>query len=447
MSEPEASKSLTVDEALELGVRLHQQGHVAGAEAVYRQVLKAVPDHPDALHFLGMALEQQNRSEEALASIGRSIEIAPEHPDSHNSLGNVFRGAGRLEEASAAYRKAIELRPDFFAAWLNLGVVLRADGRFAEALAASRRAVELGARVPDAYYALARVLSAVRDFQGAIGSFQKAIELSPRSARFYDGLARLYYHLGKTEDARSLFRKWLDHDPENPVALHMFAAVSRGEPPRRASDEFVRELFGAFADTFDENLRNLEYRAPDLIAAAVAAEVGPPEGTLDVLDAGCGTGLSGIQLRPFARRLVGVDLAPQMLQRARGRGIYDEVAEGEMTAFLESRAGEFDVIVFCDTLVYFGAIREVLAGARRALRPGGCVAFTLEAAAEEPPEGYRLEPHGRYCHGIAYVERTLAETGFVPRSTRRETLRKELGEPVSGFAVVGVRPGSGPLVK
>ena len=39
---------------------------------------------------------------------------------------------------------------------------------------------------------------------------------------------------------------------------------------------------------------------------------------LDVLDLGCGTGLCGPLLRPYARALAGVDLSPQMLERMRG---------------------------------------------------------------------------------------------------------------------------------
>ena len=41
--------------------------------------------------------------------------------------------------------------------------------------------------------------------------------------------------------------------------------------------------------------------------------------SLDVLDAGCGTGLCGPLVAPYARRLVGVDLSEAMLARpARG---------------------------------------------------------------------------------------------------------------------------------
>ena len=55
--------------------------------------------------------------------------------------------------------------------------------------------------------------------------------------------------------------------------------------------------------------------------AEVEREFGNRSGSWDVLDAGCGTGLCGPGLRGRAGRLVGVDLSPEMLKRAAGRGV------------------------------------------------------------------------------------------------------------------------------
>ena len=56
--------------------------------------------------------------------------------------------------------------------------------------------------------------------------------------------------------------------------------------------------------------------------------------SLDVLDAGCGTGLCGPLIAPYARRLVGVDLSERMLDQARARNVYDELVRRELTAYL-----------------------------------------------------------------------------------------------------------------
>ena len=122
----------------------------------------------------------------------------------------------------------------------------------------------------------------------------------------------------------------------------MIASCSGEAPPPRAADEFVRRTFAGFADGFDQILTRLDYRAPALVAQAVRTLAGEPARALAVLDAGVGTGWCGADLRPFARTLVGVDLSPEMLAKARERQIddrptYDELVEGELTAFMRAR--------------------------------------------------------------------------------------------------------------
>ena len=58
---------------------------------------------------------------------------------------------------------------------------------------------------------------------------------------------------------------------------------------------------------------------------------------LSILDLGCGTGLSGLMLRRRARHLTGVDLSPEMVEKARARGIYDRLEVGEITAMAGPR--------------------------------------------------------------------------------------------------------------
>ena len=55
-------RDVTIPEAVCLAVGLHREGRLPEAEAIYRAVLEAVPDHPDALNFLGVLSHQQGRS-------------------------------------------------------------------------------------------------------------------------------------------------------------------------------------------------------------------------------------------------------------------------------------------------------------------------------------------------------------------------------------------------
>ena len=156
-----------------------------------------------------------------------------------------------------------------------------------------------------------------------------------------------------------------------------------------------------------------------------------------MLDAGCGTGLCGPLIAPYARRLVGVDLSARMLARARDRDIYDELVKHELTAFMAASAGAFDVIVSADTLVYFGPLEGVVAAAANALRPGGLLIFTVEECIG-CDAGYVLSVSGRYCHAREYLDRVLTEANLEPLIVPAE-LRLEAGDPVPGLVVRATR--------
>jgi predicted TPR repeat methyltransferase len=163
-----------------------------------------------------------------------------------------------------------------------------------------------------------------------------------------------------------------------------------------------------------------------------------PDRSLDVLDAGCGTGLCGPLICEYARRLVGVDLSAKMLEHAKERSLYHELVKEELTTYLERVRNSFDVIVSADTLCYFGPLEEPVGAAVAALRPGGMLLFTVEEQAAADSSEYSISPHGRYTHSREYVDRVLAGAGLRPEIVRAE-LRMEAGAPVAGLVVRAVK--------
>jgi predicted TPR repeat methyltransferase len=222
----------------------------------------------------------------------------------------------------------------------------------------------------------------------------------------------------------------------------MLAACSGAGVPARASDAYIEQTFDGFAASFDAKLAFLSYRAPELIAAAVGRAVGAPAKDHAIIDAGCGTGLCGPLLAPYASRLVGVDLSPRMLDAARLRGIYDELVKDELTSFISSRPDSADLVTSADTLCYFGVLDEACAAAAAALRAGGFLIFSVEAAtAEDAPGGYRINPHGRYSHARGYLEEVLERAGLAVVGIESDVLRSESHRPVSGFVVTARKAG------
>jgi predicted TPR repeat methyltransferase len=430
-----APAELRVPEALQLAVTVHRRGGLDDAQTLYERILKAAPGHADALHFLGVLLHQRGRSERALELIRRSIAVNSAVPDWHNNAGNVLLEMGRVDEAAQAYEEAARLAPDRADIQNNLGALRRHQQRPVEAEAAYRRAIELDPKYADAYTNLGSLLDVLGRKNEALAAYCEALVLMPRHSQARKLLGVAYYTLGRLDEAARVYREWMDEEPANPVPRHYLAACTGEDVPRRADDGYVQNVFDRFADSFDAKLAKLHYRAPELIAQAVAGLCGAPRKALDVLDAGCGTGLCGPLLAPYARRLDGVDLSAQMLAKAEPRQVYDRLARAELTAFIEAApAQSYDLIVSADTLCYFGELHGVARAAMHALRPGGGFVFTVEALDAGPPgAGYHLNPHGRYSHAQAYVREALEAAGFAPVALQRVHLRTEGGKPVEGW--------------
>jgi predicted TPR repeat methyltransferase len=396
--------------ALDAALQLHRAGRFPEAERAYRQLLRIDPECLAVLHLLGRLAHSQGRIDEAIGLLERARELEPGNLAALNDLGNLLREAGKLEEAATVFRDLLRHRPRDADAHINLGVVLQDQGRSSEAEAAYRQAIADRPGYAEAHACLGNLLKRRGDLAEAAQAYRRAIELDPEDAKTYRNLVATLRRQDKTDEAQEMLRRWQRHVPDDPVTQHMLAAVSGEATPSRASVGYVRRVFDQFAATFDKDLEQLDYRGPELIADAIASVLGDAVADLDVIDAGCGTGLCAARLRPFARRLIGVDLSPEMLRRAQQLGVYDELVECELTDYLRRCPAAFDLIVSADSLQYFGDLRPVAAAAAGALRSRGVIAFTLEQGAADAGEpGYRLKAHGRYVHSEDYLRHCLEE--------------------------------------
>jgi len=427
----EPSRELTVEEALQIGILLQQHDRLAEADAVYGQILAVVPEHPRALHFAGILAHQLGRSSDGVALIEKSLALVSDDADWYSNLGIVLQECGRLDEAIAAYQRAIALDPGHANAYSNLGVLLRATGDPIEAESAYRTAIRLNPAHIDAHTNLGVLLNGLKRTDEAVECFCRAITLRPKHPEARRLLALAHCTLGELDEAIRIFEEWLVDEPDDPIARHMLAACTGRDIPARASDRFVETTFDSFAASFESKLAKLSYRAPTLVSAMLDDAGLEASRSLDILDAGCGTGLCGPLVAKYARRLTGVDLSAGMLVQAKEKQIYDELLQTELTGYLRGQSGAFDVIVSADTLVYFGALEDVIEAAAGALRPGGLLVFTLEHG---EAADYCLQTHGRYAHARPYVERLLADYEFVTEIGQAD-LRMESGVPVAGLVV------------
>jgi predicted TPR repeat methyltransferase len=161
-----------------------------------------------------------------------------------------------------------------------------------------------------------------------------------------------------------------------------------------------------------------------------------------MLDLGCGTGLGGAAFRPYVDWLVGVDVSPGMIAKARAKGLYDRLATLELQQFLRSEIdarAQYHLVLAADVFVYVGDLAAVIAAAARVLAPTGLLAFTAET---HIGDGAALQQTLRYAHGAKHVRAAIAGAGLSLADLRQASTRTENGVPVAGLVGVAASPAS-----
>ncbi len=399
------STELTVDPQPAARAAL-ARGDAERAVALLESAMATGPTRLSLVHDLVRALLQAGRIDDAVVTMQRLVLAAPHRAELHLQLIRMLHSAGRDDEARAAAQVGCGAHRGNPELWSSLETLARTTGRWQVACDAGRRLVEL----------------------------------VPGDAEAWRRLALAARHSGDDALMSDALDGWIAAAPQNPAARHLHAA-HHGHPLVRADAGYITALFDSYADRFDEHLADLGYRAPELVVMRVTELLaGPVEAAADL---GCGTGQVGTILRPWADRLVGVDLSSGMLGKARDRGQYDELVEGELTAFLLERSNAFDLVVSADTLVYIGDLRPVFRAAASALRHEGVLAFTIETRpSADLGSGYALDRSGRYVHEPRWIAEQLASCGFHEIHHHPCVLRFEERQEVHGavFTALTTRP-------
>jgi predicted TPR repeat methyltransferase len=370
-----------------LGFLLHQRGDSAGALAEYRQAVAINPSDPGALNNLASTLRDLNDAEEAEACYRRALSIKPDHPEANNNLGMMLSDRGRHSEALEYYGKALAVVPAHAAALTNSGVALRRSGETDEAIALWRQTVSQRPDCVEAHVYLAETLADLGKLEEARwhALSADALKLPPRPAVHYAlGIALARCNMRDAATAR--LRQCAAGDPHDRYGARLaLSALEQGPMPERASPEFIVRLYAIGADRWDNPAGPNPYRGAELVAAKVGGS------GLDILDAGCGTGLVGALVR---------DRSP----------------------------------------IHFGDLGPAFAAAGAALRPGGTFIFTVfpnqrdDDVAVATLEG--LGQGGCFLHGRGYVAATAQANGFEVEAIESEIHEYKNGSPMTGLVVV-----------
>lgn len=274
------------------------------------------------------------------------------------------------------------------------------------------------------------------DLAAAADLMLQAVEQAPGWAYGWFRLGEMNEAAGLKPAAKKAWAMALDVDP----ADHLGAALKLellgdGGDLETMPPAFVETLFDQYAPMFEASLVDrLDYQAPALLLDAILAT--GRKRFEHAIDLGCGTGLMGEALRPHVGQLDGYDISTGMLAVAEDKGVYDHLAQADLSEFVMPEPVA-DLVAAADVYMYLGALETPLANAATMLKSGGLFAFSVEQLGGL--DDFRLRETRRFAHGRLYVQQALKAAGFELVSMESKTIRRDRDAPVVGLIVVATK--------
>jgi predicted O-linked N-acetylglucosamine transferase (SPINDLY family) len=183
---------------------LHQQGQLAEAQQIYRQILDLQATHFDALHLSGVIAAQTGDFEAAVALFRKAVEADPCNAAAfavHVNWGLSLGELDQWEAALASFARALAIRPDCAEAHFGSGQALGKLRQWNAALGCYNRAIGIKPNYGEAHLHRAKLLKQLRQLPAALDGYDRAIAAMPDCAEAYSNRGNIFKELKMWEAA------------------------------------------------------------------------------------------------------------------------------------------------------------------------------------------------------------------------------------------------------
>ncbi len=415
--------------------KLYEEEKFEAAQKYALQAVSLDSQNHEALQVIGNVFFVQNDYEKALEFYQKAHRADPQNIADMFNLGNVFLQQRQYKQAALWAQTLLNADAGNINGLMLLGHCLLEEGEFADSILCFEQIIKAESDNFWAYNYYSRALQKSGFFEAAVQAAYQAVELSNGADSQHINMGYCLYEISLEKDIKSIkdiLKKWHKKYGGNPLVDYVFSALRSNKNILRSNPVYVRRIFDAFADSFEDSLAALEYQVPQLIAKKYGDLL--PENSLG-LDIGCGTGLCGVFLDSLNKKidLWGVDISPLMLSQAASKNIYKNLLAMDIeTPFLFKDSLLFDFVTAADVLTYFGRLDKVFSNVFKALKKEGVFIFSVTQN-NENKDDYFLHLSGRFLHSKNYVEKLLNKYGFCILKEEFCTLRFEGGFPVKGW--------------
>ncbi|MGW9556946.1 class I SAM-dependent DNA methyltransferase [Nocardiopsis sp. NPDC055551] len=174
----------------------------------------------------------------------------------------------------------------------------------------------------------------------------------------------------------------------------------------------AESAYDEWAATYEhDTTEGMGYAAPTLAAERLRSLLADrPEA--EILDAGCGTGLVGAALSGHGFEVIdGFDLSTAMLDKARAKGLYRDLAKADLTQRLPAEDDAYDAVICVGTLTEGHVGPEAFDELVRVARPGAPIVVTVLDRIWEP-SGYKAKAEALEEAGLAHLEESTPQSVY-----------------------------------
>lgn len=213
---------------------------------------------------LGQRYMQQGKLELAMENLQKALEYDANYVDAHTVIGALFERMGKMKEAGDHYARAAELAPKSGPANNNYGQFLCASGRYDEAQKYFVRAMDDPFfKSPDGLYTNAGTCLLEHGngrLDEAQNDFRKALEINPNNALALYEMAKLLYAKNDYFHARAFISRFESLGQPSPEALLLARNIEVKLDHADSARDYAQRLHEQFPDS--EQTRSLGSAAP-----------------------------------------------------------------------------------------------------------------------------------------------------------------------------------------
>ena len=370
------------------------------AREIYKRILKKDSNHLNANYLLGTLYFEMGKLKEAEHYLNRAVQIDPYSPSVLNNLGNLYKLQKNILKAEECYVKALRFKPDFASALFNLGSILEGKGENTKiVLDLYLKALSIDPQLPELHWKIANILFR-QNTPKALDYYENAVRLNPGLINIRGDYGYALLKFGYREAAIEQFRSALKSNPNDVKSKYFLAIAEKREPDPELREKYIQENFDAFSDFENILVEDLEYKIPFIVRELLEMHFGSQMLYNNVADLGCGTGLSGVEFRRYAKNLIGIDISETMLKLADEKKCYDMLYHGEIVNILDGLDSSFDLFAATDVFVYVGDLELMFKSIIKKAAPNAILVFSTEHI---DGKGFSLLESGRYAHSEDYI--------------------------------------------